>query len=170
MKKTLLFAALIIALLMADNVKAQVKVNVNFDVNIGRQPVWGPVGYDHVEYYYMPDIECYYYVPRHKFIYFDNGDWIFSSQLPYRYSNYDLEHGYKVVVNEYKPYMNHPYYRDKYTRVVVEHHDPQPVIRESNDPRYYQIKEHPHHGEWKKYKEKYDHEDHDRGEHDHDRR
>ena len=33
-------------------VSAQVKVG--FSVNIGTQPEWGPVGYDHVEYYYLP--------------------------------------------------------------------------------------------------------------------
>jgi len=52
--------------------------------------------------------------------------------------------------------LNHPYYRDKYREVVV-HHDPQPVIRESHDPRYYQIKEHPQHSEWPKYKDQYNH-------------
>ena len=153
MKKAFLFGAFIIAVLMADNVKAQ--VSVNFDVNIRKQPVWGPTGYDHVEYYYLPDIECYYNVVRHRFIYFDNGQWRFASQLPDRYGNYDLDHSYKVVVNDYKPYLNHAYYRDKYARAVVEHHDPQPIIRESNDPRYFQVKEHPQHSQWDNYKDKY---------------
>jgi hypothetical protein len=46
---------------------AQVRVNIN----IGSQPVWGPVGYDHVDYYYLPDIETYYYVPTRQFVYFN---------------------------------------------------------------------------------------------------
>jgi hypothetical protein len=154
MKKILLLVAVVIAILVSDNIQAQ--VSVNFDVNIRRQPVWGPTGYDHVEYYYFPDIECYYYVSKGRFVYFDNGEWRFASQLPGRFGNYDLDHAYKVVVNDFKPYLNHPYYRDKYARVIVEHHEPQPVIRESSDPRYYQIKEHPRHGEWRNYRDKYD--------------
>ena len=31
---------------------AQVSVNVSF--NVDAQPEWGPAGYDHVNYYYMP--------------------------------------------------------------------------------------------------------------------
>jgi len=154
MKKVMFLSLFVAAVLFADNIKAQ--VSVHFEANIGRQPVWGPTGYDHVEYYYLPDIECYYNVARHKFIYFDNGNWRFASQLPDSYGNYDLDHAYKVVVNDYKPYLNHPYYRDKYREVVV-HHDPQPIIRESDDHRYYQIKEHPHHDEWPKYKDQYNH-------------
>ncbi len=160
MKKAFLLAAFIAALFVADSVKAQVRVN--FDVNIRRQPVWGPTGYDHVEYYYFPDIECYYNVERHRFIYYDYGQWRFVSQLPDRYANYDLDHAYKVVINDYKPFLNHPYYRDKYARVIVEHHDPQPVIRESTDPRYYIIKEHPHHDEWRNYRDRYDNDGHER--------
>src|SRR5678809_1729532 len=86
---------------------AQFRVNVN----IGSQPVWGPVGYDHVDYYYLPDIETYYYVPTRQFIYFSNGRWIYSSSLPYRYRNYDLNRGYKVVVNQPRAYQNYSLHR-----------------------------------------------------------
>ena len=33
--------------------------------------IWGPGGYDHVDYYYMPDIDAFYKVPTRQFYYFD---------------------------------------------------------------------------------------------------
>ena len=53
-----------------------------FSINIGTQPIWGPVGYDHVEYYYLPDIDAYYYVPQHQFVYLEGRQWRRSANLP----------------------------------------------------------------------------------------
>jgi hypothetical protein len=86
--------------------------SVNVNVNVDAQPNWGPAGYDYVNYY-MPDIETYYYVPRHQFVY----KWRkmdFASSLPERYHSYDIYRGYKVVVNEHRPYLHHEVYRSKY--------------------------------------------------------
>ena len=91
---------------------AQVSVNVNF--NVEAQPEWGPAGYNQVNYYYMPDIETYYYVPRHQFVYLNSGHWVFTSTLPQRYHSYDLYRGYKVVLNEPRPYLHHEEYRARY--------------------------------------------------------
>ena len=65
------FFALIVALFLSSTPDAQIHVNLNF--NIDSQPIWGPTGYDYVEYYYLPDIEVYYNVPQHRFIYFERG-------------------------------------------------------------------------------------------------
>jgi hypothetical protein len=111
---------------------AQVRFNVRF--NIGSQPVWGPVGYDRVEYYYLPDIETYYYVPRHQFIYLSGDRWVFSSNLPPRYRDYDLYSGYKVVMNEPRPYMHFERDRDKYSRYRGDHS--QQIIARSDDRKY----------------------------------
>lgn len=60
MKKFLLAFALLIGVASFYNTsEAQ---NINISINIGRQPAWGPVGYDYVDYYYMPDINCYFNV------------------------------------------------------------------------------------------------------------
>ena len=75
MKKTILVVALLLGGLMFQKASAQLRVS--FKVNIATQPVWGPVGYDHVEYYYMPDIDAYYYVPTRQYIYLQRGRWIF---------------------------------------------------------------------------------------------
>ena len=101
MKKIILITAIFLgAIAITKNSNAQVKVGVN--INIGSQPVWGPVGYDYVDYYYMPDIDAYYYVPNRQFVYLSNGRWIFATSLPVAYRHYDLYSGYKVVINEPK--------------------------------------------------------------------
>ncbi|TCK85519.1 hypothetical protein [Albibacterium bauzanense] len=117
---------------------AQVSINVN----IGSQPLWGPVGYDYVDYYYLPEIESYYYVPERQFVYLSNGRWIFSASLPSRYRGYDLYRGYKVVVNGRNAYLNINNDRIRYAKYKKVHN--QRAIRYSNDPRYYVIKGHPH--------------------------
>ncbi|HXC04791.1 MAG TPA: hypothetical protein VNZ86_08565 [Bacteroidia bacterium] len=138
------------------------------NVNIGLQPVWGPVGYDHVDYYYLPDVEAYYYVPEHRFYYQEGGVWVNGPALPGRYPNFDLFRAHKIVINEPTPYLRHAVYRDKYSS--FRGHQGQPVIRDSHDSRYWEIKEHPEHGKWKgnegKHKGEGKHEDHDNnGEH-----
>src|SRR5689334_10826346 len=78
----------------------QAQVNIQLHANIGTQPVWGPVGYDEVEYYYFPDIETYYNVPQRKFYYQVGSRWVGRTSLPSRYRDYDLYTSYKVVVND----------------------------------------------------------------------
>ena len=102
MKKLILAAVIIVSCLTFKNANAQIHFSVG--VNIGSQPEWGPVGYDRVAYYYMPDIDGYYDVNAHQYIYLDGGVWVHRTYLPYRYRNYDLYHGYKVVVNDRDPY------------------------------------------------------------------
>ncbi|QNK64605.1 hypothetical protein H7F33_09050 [Pedobacter sp. PAMC26386] len=127
---------------------AQISVNIN----IGSQPLWGPVGYDHVDNYYLPDIESYYNVPKKQFSYREGNRWIFASSLPSRYSGYDLYNGYKVVVNSNDPYRNFDSDRVRYAKYKKVR--TQKVIKYSDDPRYYVVKGHPHGmppGQAKKY-------------------
>jgi hypothetical protein len=116
----------IIALLFfaGSTTQAQVSVNVNVgtpnvnaNVSIGKPPVWGPVGYDEVEYYYLPDIEVYYDIRQTQYIYYGSGKWIRSRYLPSRCRNYDLYHGYKVVLTDYhghSPYTHFHTHKVKY--------------------------------------------------------
>jgi hypothetical protein len=101
--KTLKLTIIGLVLFLSGALKAQVSVNVN----VGSPPMWGPVGYTDVRYYYIPDIEAYYDVQTSMFIYFGDGIWIHRAYLPSMYSNYDLYNGYKVVINNY--YGNAPY-------------------------------------------------------------
>ena len=112
--KTLKLMTLGILMFFASNsINAQISVNVN----LGLQPSWGPVGYSSVDYYYLPDIYTYYDVRNTQFIYLNNGVWIRSSYLPRQYRSYDLNSGYKVVLNDYhgtRPYSNYKNHKVKY--------------------------------------------------------
>ncbi|MDB5142483.1 MAG: hypothetical protein JWQ66_1196 [Mucilaginibacter sp.] len=133
MKKIFLFgAAILIGCLSFKSANAQLHVNVG--INIGSQPEWGPVGYDRADYYYMPDIDAYYDVNAHQYVYSNNNVWIHSASLPPRYSNYDVYHGYKVVVNERTPWVHNDVYRTKYSSYRGQHN--QSVIRDSHDSKY----------------------------------
>ncbi|MEO7983496.1 MAG: hypothetical protein ABI688_05390 [Bacteroidota bacterium] len=143
MKKIILMCVIVISGSLITKVSAQVRVSIN----IGSQPTWGPTGYDHVDYYYMPDMDMYYYVPKHQYIYMQGGQWRFSSVLPRRYSNFDFNTGYKVVVNEPRPYNRAAYYRTKYASYKGNHD--QQIIRNSHEEKYWQIKDHPDHDKWK---------------------
>ncbi|MCL4547094.1 MAG: hypothetical protein M1495_00815 [Bacteroidetes bacterium] len=138
------FFVLIVALCLASTSNAQVSVRLNF--NLDSQPAWGPTGYDYAEFYYLPDIDVYYYVPRHRFYYNQGGRWRFSSQLPSRYRNYDLYNSYKIVVNEREPWRNHENYREKYSSYKGRHD--QLPIRDSKESKYFVNKYHPQHNTW----------------------
>jgi hypothetical protein len=119
---------------------AKAQLSVGIDINISSQPTWGPVGYDNVQYYYIPDIDAYYYVPQHLFWFQSGGVWISSSNLPPQYSNYDLYGGYKVVINSDRPYMHDQDYRVKYSSYRGRHD--QAVIRDSHDSKYSAVNNH----------------------------
>jgi hypothetical protein len=133
-----------ITLLTAGTVTTS-KAQVNVNVNIGVQPLWGPVGYDVAEYYYLPDVQAYYYVPRHQFIYLNGGNWVFAYNLPVAYRSYDLYSGYKVVINEPRPYLHFASHKVKYAKYKG-WKGKQGAIRDSRDPKYYVVKGHPGHG------------------------
>lgn len=125
--------------------KAMAQIRLSF--NIGLQPVWGPVGYDHVENYYLPDIDAYYNVDSRQYTYIINGRWVSTMSLPWQYRNYDLYRGYKVVMNEPRPYLH--YQRDRIQYAPYrERHDQQP-IRDSRDEKYFENRNHPQHNEWR---------------------
>lgn len=146
MKKTILIVTLILSSFVFKSASAQIRLGLN--LNLGTQPVWGPVGYDRAEYYYMPDIDAYYNVSSRQYVYMESGRWAFSTSLPYRYRNYDLNSGYKVVINgDARPYMHAANYRTKYAGYRGNHS--QQIIRNSGDQRYFENKDHPRHNEWK---------------------
>ncbi|MEI6820981.1 MAG: hypothetical protein WCL51_03540 [Bacteroidota bacterium] len=104
-----------VVMFLACTIQAQVSVNLN----IGTPPRWGPVGYNDVKYYYIPDVEAYYDINASMFIYQSGGIWIHRTYLPRRYRNYDLYGGYKVVLNNYhgnSPYDNFNDHRNKYAK------------------------------------------------------
>lgn len=133
MKRLVVFAMLGFAAMSVTPAKAQVSVNIN----IGSQPEWGPRGYNHVDYYYLPEVESYYYVPTRQFIYSDGGRWIHSRNLPSRYRGYNLYNGRKVVINSNRPYLRHDTYRSRYSRNNSYSRPQQVVYRNDNSNRDY---------------------------------
>jgi hypothetical protein len=128
MKKLLVGASIILfSLGFAQKTEAQIRVGIN--INIGDQPPWRVPGYNYVEYYYLPEIESYYYVPSHQFIYLSNGRWTFSYSLPDRCRGYNLYTGYKIVVNRPNAYYGFEQDRRRYggrqysDNNRYEHHD-----------------------------------------------
>jgi hypothetical protein len=136
------------ATLSSINCSSTGTMNGNLRVNISDQPVWGPTGYDHAEYYYIPDIDCYYSVSERQYIYREGSEWRYAATLPSSYSSYDPYHSYKVVVYEDKPYQNNGNHREKYK--MFKGKKDQEVIRDSHEDKYFVNKDHPDHDKWVK--------------------
>lgn len=101
MKKLLIVSAIVgLFTLNANQSNAQVNINLN----IGPQPTWVPSGYQDVNYYYLPDVQAYYYVPQRQYVYKQRNVWVRSAYLPTRYRNYDLNRGRKVVYRGNTPF------------------------------------------------------------------
>ncbi|MEO8515492.1 MAG: hypothetical protein ABI426_02045 [Flavobacterium sp.] len=106
---------------------AQVSVNVN----IGSRPEWCGHYDDDVDYFYLPEIEAYYDVHSSVFIYMGPGGWIRTAYLPEYCRDYDLNHGYKVVLDyrgsaPYAYFNRHRqmYYHDYYRNYRQEYYHP----------------------------------------------
>lgn len=94
----LLIAGFAMLALSADRANAQISLNIN----IGN---WSPPAeYSGVDYYYLPDVESYYYAPKRQFVYQESGRWVFRNSLPARYRDYRLDNGYKVAVDRPQAY------------------------------------------------------------------
>ncbi|WP_183568075.1 hypothetical protein [Mucilaginibacter sp. SP1R1] len=130
MKRIILTAAIFFSCLSVKIASAQISLSIN----IGSQPEWGPTGYDHADYYYMPDIDSYYDINAHQYVYFNNNVWVHSNGLPPRYSNYDVYHGYKVVVNQPTPWVHNDVIRRKY--VSYRGRTNQTIIRDTKEVKY----------------------------------
>lgn len=134
MKKVILiFSILAVTFISASNISAQ---HVSININIGSQPAWGPVGYDYVDYYYIPDINVYYIVNSHMYVYPDRGRWIQARYLPNRYRHYDLYNMYKVILvgGPHNPWIHNKNHYKQYNR--YRGYRGQSVIRDSRDNRY----------------------------------
>lgn len=121
------------------------QAQVSVKVKVGVPPPWGPVGYNEVHYYYLPDVEAYYDVPSSMFIYNEGGVWVHRTYLPSRYKNYDLYGGYKVVMKDYHghtPYTEFKEHKMRYGRGY--HGEPQRTIGERPGKGHYDYKDGDH--------------------------
>ncbi|MGN8068345.1 hypothetical protein [Mucilaginibacter sp. 22184] len=130
MKKIILTAAILLSCLSVKIASAQISLNIN----IGSQPEWGPTGYDHADYYYLPDVDSYYDINAHQYVYLNNNVWVHGAALPARFGNYDVYHSYKVVVNQPTPWVHNDVIRKKYISYRGRHD--QTIIRDSKEVKY----------------------------------
>jgi hypothetical protein len=142
MKKLIFIIALSVSFMLTEAIFSQFSIKVNF----ASQPIWGPVGYDYVEYYYLPEIQIYYNVSSQRYIYLRHNRWVSSYYLPQHYRNYDVYHAQKIVINEPRPYLHHNVYKKRYSE--SDHYSRQESIRDSHEVKYYQNKRHPQHKRW----------------------
>jgi hypothetical protein len=142
---------------------AQVSINVNIG---GSRPAWchQEEEYDDVDYYYLPEIEAYYDVNSSVFIYFGSRGWIRSRYLPEYCHNYDLNRGYKVVLDyhgntPYAFYKQHrvKYYRDCHRNYRQEYYYPN--RREGRDNEYVTASDHRDYDDDENYKKEKHHDD-----------
>lgn len=117
-KKLLLLIALPTVLLLGfsgcDTLSmTSVSAQVRYD-----NPRWAPPYYEGVRYYYIPDIEIYFDLSRHEFIYLQDGRWFSSPYLPQFYAGFDLDNCFSIAlsINVFKPWMHHQYYISHYPR------------------------------------------------------
>ena len=83
-------------------------------------PVWAPPynNIEKVQYYYLPDIECYYDVLNHDYIYREENNWMFTNTLPPAYDWYDLNNAFAVVIDVrvHEPWRHADFYASHYPK------------------------------------------------------
>lgn len=128
MKKFILFISLSF-LLGISAVSAQ-----NININLDKQPAWGPSGYDYAGYYYLPDINVYFDIDNSLFYYLNGGKWISGQYLPDKYKKYDLYNMYKVVLTEKQPWLQNKSHKKLYSQ--YKGNKTQEPIRNNNNSKY----------------------------------
>jgi len=126
-KLAILSTIAISGLFYTNSVKAQVSIHLG--INIPARPVYVPaprpvvveeapvydddVSYDD-DYYYLPEVEAYYSVPRHCYYYNDGNAWITAAYLPGAYRNYNWRTAVRYEVRASRPYLHHDIYRSRW--------------------------------------------------------
>lgn len=131
MKKLLIAISIFFAVGMVSPTMAQ---NINININLDKQPAWGPTGYDYAGYYYFPDINVYFDVNNSLFYYLSGSRWISNQYLPSSYRKYDLYSMYKVVVNDNQPWLQNKTHKKSYSQYKGDR--TQEPIRYSNNTKY----------------------------------
>ncbi|WP_395077044.1 hypothetical protein [Flavobacterium sp.] len=112
--RNLKFILAVFIVFLSLETSAQVSINLN----IGGRPDWCNNYDDDVEYVYLPEIECYYDMHSSVYIYYGPRGWMRSRNLPEYCHNYDMNRGYRVVL-DYRgrsPYANFENHRSRYYR------------------------------------------------------
>jgi len=125
MKKSVILSAILFGSLVYNSAQAQISVHIGFNIPARRVYVPAPPPqpvdvYDTDEfdnsddYYYLPEVEAYYSIPRHCYYYQDGGRWISAAYLPGAYRNYDWRTARRFEIRGSRPYMHHDEYRGRW--------------------------------------------------------
>ncbi|RYU92285.1 hypothetical protein EWM62_02280 [Mucilaginibacter terrigena] len=125
MRKSVLLSAILFGSLVYNSAQAQISVHIGFNIPARRVYVPAPppqpvMVYDNDEfddsddYYYLPEVEAYYSVPRNCYYYQDGGRWISAAYLPGAYRNYNWRTAQRYEIRGRRPYMQHEQYRSKW--------------------------------------------------------
>lgn len=131
MKKIIIAISLFFATGLISLAPAQ---NINININLDKQPSWGPSGYDYAGYYYIPDLNVYYDIANSLFYYLSGSNWISNQYLPDKYRKYDLYSMYKVVINDQQPWSQNKTHKKSYSQYKGDR--TQEPIRYSNNSKY----------------------------------
>ncbi|MCD7970753.1 MAG: hypothetical protein LUF87_10430 [Alistipes sp.] len=139
MKKLILLIVLAVAAALGSAPQATAQVSIQ--INIGKQPAWGPAGFDYARWYYFPALNIYYDVDAGLFYVLSGNRWRSYRTLPRRYRTYDLYTTYKVVIHDDQPWR----YNTRHVRDYAQFRNDrsQTPIRDSRDPRYEQHRNSP---------------------------
>ena len=116
-------------------------VTQNPDGGYMSPPSWAQ-NYDNenpVNYYYLPDIECYYDLRHREFVYLQNGSWRFSASLPSIYASFDLDNCFVVKLNNEvnEPWMHFHYYVAHYPRYFYKSIERENYHNYGHSPRWF---------------------------------
>lgn len=77
--------------------------------NIKQQPVWGPIGYNYVSSYYLPEHNIYYIISTQQYAIKEGNQWKLYNALPSKFAKVDLYSTYKYVIQDGNiiPYVKH---------------------------------------------------------------
>ena len=114
----LVFSAFILIFTLQSNAQ---RVSVNININSRPNNEHGHYEDSHhyenvVDYYYYPEIEVYFDVQSCMYIYFASNGWIKSRYLPRHCSSYNIQRGYRVVLDYHgnSPYNDFHHHKKRY--------------------------------------------------------
>lgn len=113
MKKIYLTAAFIAASFsIYQSASAQVSIHINLG---GSRPQAQPIIYDNAdEYYYYPDLNVYFNLASHRYMYMDGNHWLNATQMPVAYRNYNMNNMRRVSINQHDAYLQNDRHRQLY--------------------------------------------------------
>ncbi|MBB6128734.1 hypothetical protein [Mucilaginibacter lappiensis] len=126
MKKLIILSAIAASgLFYTKTANAQISIHLGFNIPVRQPepvvvqetPVYDddnvPADYND-DYYYLPEVEAYYCVPRHCYYYNDGSSWVSAAYLPGAYRNYNWRTAVRYEVHAPRPYMRNDFYRSRW--------------------------------------------------------